>query len=527
MTKKPKVVVVSLLLIPLVLVGIIGFNTWFAEPYDASPAAVMSPGNGEPLKEFEIVAQNASWKMSSKYELKNAMTYNGTVPGTEIRVTEGDRLRVKLVNKLDEPVSIHWHGVPLTNEMDGIPGVTQNAVTPGNAFTYDFVVKVPGTYWYHSHQNGVNQVDKGLYGAIIIEPKQPEVKTERDYALILDESIPPTNDGGGMAGMDMSGSKDSGQGGMGGMDMSGSKSSGQGGMEMSNMSEEQMMAMYSLYTINGKLAPETQTLAVKKGEKVRLRLINAGYMTHKIHLHGASFQVVATDGQPINQPALLTDTLVPVGAGERYDLVFTADGNGALYLESHDDNKEAAMGMKTAFAYEDGSNPVDLMNTMEEQTSLPMLDLASYGQQAPSALSLATAYDKRYDMKLGVDGMKFTINGKAFPDTEPYMVKKGDKVYMKITNPTKYVHPMHLHGHFYQVLSKNGKPVEGSPIMKDTLNVLPGEEYEIAFVADNPGNWMFHCHDLHHASAGMMTEVKYEGYQPLFTPDPNVKNQPE
>jgi len=122
----------------------------------------------------------------------------------------------------------------------------------------------------------------------------------------------------------------------------------------------------------------------------------------------------------------------------------------------------------------------------------------------------------------------FTINGKAFPDTPPLDVKEGDLVKVKLVNKSpEDIHPMHLHGHFFQVLSKNGKPVSGSPLIKDTLNILPGEEYVVAFKADNPGHWMFHCHDLGHASKGMVTEVKYDGFKPDFTVDPTVNNKPE
>ncbi|MFO6739266.1 multicopper oxidase domain-containing protein, partial [Bacillus cereus] len=124
--------------------------------------------------------------------------------------------------------------------------------------------------------------------------------------------------------------------------------------------------------------------------------------------------------------------------------------------------------------------------------------------------------------------MVYTINGKVFPDIDPIQVKKGDLVKVRLVNRSKMDdHPMHLHGHFFQVLSKDGKPIEGSPIVKDTLNLKPGEEYEVAFVADNPGDWMFHCHDLHHASAGMVTEVKYTDYKSDYVPNRNIPNKPE
>ncbi|MDE8565568.1 multicopper oxidase domain-containing protein, partial [Anoxybacillus rupiensis] len=142
-------------------------------------------------------------------------------------------------------------------------------------------------------------------------------------------------------------------------------------------------------------------------------------------------------------------------------------------------------------------------------------------------------YDVEYTMDLGTamgkDGMVYTINGKTYPETAPVNVKKGDLVKVKLVNNSpKDLHPMHLHGHFFQVLSKNGKPITGSPLIKDTLNLKPGEEYVVAFKADNPGNWMFHCHDLHHASAGMVTEVKYKDYKSDYIPNSNdTTNKPE
>lgn len=124
--------------------------------------------------------------------------------------------------------------------------------------------------------------------------------------------------------------------------------------------------------------------------------------------------------------------------------------------------------------------------------------------------------------------MVYTINDKVFPDTDKIKVAKGDKVMVTFVNqsPTDD-HPMHLHGHFFQVLSRDGQPLQGSPVIKDTLNVKPGEQYVIAFEADNPGDWMFHCHDLHHASAGMVTDVTYKDYKSTYVPDPNVDNKPE
>lgn len=505
------------------------------------PATVNQANSEQTVKDFTITAKNVKWEIKPGLTI-DAMAYDGTVPGTTIRVTEGDHVRVKLINQLNEPTTIHWHGITLDNPNDGIPGVTQNAVKPNESFTYEFIAKTPGTYMYHSHQNSVNQIDKGLSGILIVDPKQPAVKYDRDYALMLDEWITGDNN---MAGMNMGGQSNSGLG-MAGMNMSGQSNGGNSmpGMNMGGQSnggnnaptmnmEEQMMAMYNTFTINGKSDTAIKPLEVKKGERVKVRLINIGNQTHKMHLHGASFKVTDTDGQTINEPQELKDVLVAVGAGERYDLEFVATGDPIL-LESHDD-RPAAPQMKVTFTSEsDMTTQKDTAKDMKmNEANLPVLNIAEYGKPKTALFGADTKFDKNFTMDLGAniatDGqVTYSINGKSFPNTDPYLVKEGDKVKIHIVNKSgNFIHPMHLHGHFFQVLSKNGKPVTGSPIIKDTINVLPNEEYEIAFVADNPGDWMFHCHDLHHAEAGMVTAVKYEGYKPNFTVDPTAGNKPE
>jgi len=160
------------------------------------------------------------------------------------------------------------------------------------------------------------------------------------------------------------------------------------------------------------------------------------------------------------------------------------------------------------------------------------VDMSCYGQASKANFTLDQKHTLDYTMNLNTE-MKngeivYTVNGKTFPETEPIKVKKRDTVKVRLINISKTDdHPMHLHGHFFQVLSKNGKPLEGSPIIKDTLNLKQGEEYVIAFEADNEGNWKFHCHDLYHALAGMMTELNYSDYNTDFVPDPNAGNKPE
>lgn len=478
-------------------------------------------------KEYTITAQASNLEVSEGKSLP-VWTFNNFVPGPEIRVKVGDTVKIHLKNELEEPVSIHWHGYPVPNQMDGIPGVTQDAVVPGKSFTYEFKADIPGTYWYHSHQDSVNQLDKGLYGALIVE--DPKDSYDRDYTLVLDEWIgsgsmeSKTNsskqaDHGEMADMDHSK-----------MDMGDMSGMDHGQMDMGNMAgmEGHDMSMYDLYTINGKTGDAINKLVVKEGEKVRIRLINAGYLVHTMHLHGHEFKVVASDGQPINSPAVITDQGIAIAPGERYDIEFTANNPGSWLLEEHG-SEDRMKNMRAVIQYEGSSVQTDVSNASEK---LPDFDLMKYGKQAETNFSLNQSFDQDVLLNLNTemqDGeMVYTINGKVFPDTDSIKVDKGEKVKVTFVNQSKTEdHPMHLHGHFFQVLSKDGQPLDGAPVIKDTLNVKPGEEYVVAFEADNPGDWMFHCHDLHHASAGMVTDVKYNGYQSSYIPDPSVGNKPE
>jgi FtsP/CotA-like multicopper oxidase with cupredoxin domain len=455
--------------------------------------------------EFTIVAKEAKHSLTKEVSV-NAWTFNGSVPGSQIRVKQGEEVKITLKNELPKPVTIHWHGITVKNEMDGIPGITQNAVQPGESFTYTFTPEDPGTYMYHTHQNGVKQMDKGLAGSFIVEPKKTE-ELDRDYTLVLDEW------------------------------MSNSESSMMEDMEGMSMDEEESeenaemghsMDAYDIFTMNGKSGEAIKPLTVTEGDKVRVRLVNVGFMSHKIHLHGHDFKVVAVDGQKINNPGEIKDELISIAPGERYDIEFTADNPGDWYLECHGD-MEGTKGMKTQIKYENATKNEDKSNPTE---TLPIFDYTTYGEKSKSNFTLDQKFDMKYTMDLNTamqdHEMVYTINNKTFPNTEDIQVNKGDLVKVTLKNNSESDdHPMHLHGHFFQILSKNGKPIKGSPIIKDTVNLKPGDEYVIAFEADNPGDWLFHCHDLHHASAGMMNMVKYNGFEPDFEVDPDANNQPE
>lgn len=256
-------------------------------------------------KEFKLVAKETKWELLPGVEI-NAWAYNGRIPGPEIRVKEGDRVKIILQNQLNVPTTIHWHGLIVPTRMDGVPGVSMAEVKPGESFTYEFIAKPSGTFWYHPHFDSLNQISKGLYGAFIVEPKVSDAKVDRDYVLIMSEWTIP------------------------------SKKESQGAHSMEKM-EVGMVGMKeaNYFTINGKSAPAIPPLKVKKGERIRIRFINAGNQVHPMHLHGHAFKIISTDGYPLFNKGQWKDTL-PVNAGERFDVIFKADNPGTWALHCHD-----------------------------------------------------------------------------------------------------------------------------------------------------------------------------------------------
>jgi len=447
-------------------------------------------------------------------------TFNGTVPGPEIRVRQGTHLIVTLVNHLPVATSIHWHGVIAPNPNDGVSGVTQNAVLPGKSYTYSFTANDSGTYWYHSHQHSAEQVDKGLYGALVVLPSHPSTQPAIDRTLMLDE-WPVGNAPTGSPGM----------GGMQGMgDMGGTTPGLPAGAKP--YLADPGMSTYRTFTINGRSYPGTAPIQAAPRTLVRVRLVNVGYLTHFLHLHGAAYRLVATDGSAINQPGLLMD-LLPISPGQRMDIEFRMP-TGSWSLHDHNglpgaDELRVIVGQSTRPAAAD---------QQADRATPPLLDLARYGQPAKAPYSLKSRFDRVFRLVLdqamgGMSGMSgmdmnaYSINGQLFPHTRPLVVRTGQRVEITFVNKSKAAHPMHIHGHQFQVLTLNGQPVTGSPIYQDTVTVLPGRITTVAFTANNPGLWMLHCHELHHASAGMDTMLEYQGYPHRFSLGGPSGNNPE
>jgi FtsP/CotA-like multicopper oxidase with cupredoxin domain len=273
-------------------------------PSQGVPDATVEAG-GQPLdytmdgdtKVFELTARPVRWKILPTITV-TAWSYNGMVPGPLLRITEGDKVRIILHNRLPVPTTIHWHGLVLPNSMDGVPDMTQPAVQPGQDFTYEFQVQQNGTYWYHSHFHSDVQLPVGLYGPLIIDPKTPVgPKPDVDQVIMLSEWR--WLEGETYAAMPMA------------------------GMEP------------NYFTINGKAFPSVPEITIKQGQRLRLRFIAAGQFAHPMHLHGPAFQIVATDGHAVPEAAQLPKDTVLVGPGERYDVDWVATTPGMWMLHCH------------------------------------------------------------------------------------------------------------------------------------------------------------------------------------------------
>jgi FtsP/CotA-like multicopper oxidase with cupredoxin domain len=420
--------------------------------------------------------------------------YNGAVPGPEIRVREGETVRVIVHNELDQPTTIHWHGVPVPNRMDGVPDVTQEPVAAGASFTYEFPARPAGTYIYHSHFG--YQLDQGLHGALIVEPRQSPGH-DREFVLAMEDWA--TLDGGGPA-ASRAGRVD--RRGIGGM-MGGMMRNRMGGMmgRSSRDGEPLRQPDYDVYAVNGQAGSAASPLKVRRGDKVRLRLLNPSSGTvFLLRLAGHTLTVTHADGRPVEP---VNCDVLQIGMGERYDVEFVADNPGVWHLLGRPiDSRRRAEPLRT-IVYEGVASRTPSSESSKELRALNYEHLVALPEE--DVPSVGGRVDRTFRMRLsgGMMGSAlWTINRRRYPETEDLRIDRGERVRLEYSNMSMMPHPMHLHGQFFE-LAVPGRP------RKDTV-LVPAHmgRMTVEFVADNPGAWFHHCHNLYHHMAGMANVVR-------------------
>lgn len=454
----------------------------------------------------------------------HTLAYNNAVPGPMIRANVGDEIAVTVDNGLDHPTSMHWHGLAVRNDMDGAAPATPN-VDPGASFTYRFSSPYPGTYWAHPHA-GLD-TDFGMYVPVIIDDPAEPGRYDAEWIVMLDDwtsgvgsspdeifkGLTAMGKGGqgstsGMPGMPGMGGMGQmpGMGGMGQMPGMGGMGSmpgtpGVGGAATSSLlGGDGGDVTYPYYLVNGRIPAAATTFRATPGQRIRIRIINAAADTaFRVALAGHRMTVTHTDGFPVVPTDV--DALL-LGMGERYDVIVTA-GDGVFPLVASAEGKNgvarALLSTATGSAPDAAFRPPELtrlVGTVDTFTATPQVQLPTNADLALQARLSGTM--ARYD---------WAINGRPYDQTVPLIIEQGRHATLTFANQTMMWHPMHLHGHTFQVIKADGSP---GP-RKDTVIVKPMQTVAVRLVADNPGIWMLHCHNGYHMGAGMMTTLNYTG----------------
>ncbi|WP_325096646.1 multicopper oxidase family protein [Mycolicibacterium vinylchloridicum] len=428
----------------------------------------------------------------------HTLAYNDQVPGPLIRANVGDDIAITVDNGLDHASSVHWHGIALRNDMDGAAPATPD-IASGSSFTYRFSSPYPGTYWAHPH-TGLD-TDYGLYVPVIIDDPTEPARYDAEWIVMLDDwtsgvGTSPEQIFQGLRSMGGMGHMP-GMGGMGAMP----GTPGVGGVGPSDLlGGDAGDVTYPYYLINGRIPSAETSFSAKPGQRIRIRIINAAADTaFLVALAGHRMTVTHTDGFPV----VPTDVdAVLLGMGERYDVIVTA-GDGVFPLVASAEGKSAVaralLSTGAGTAPDSAFRPKELTGRVG---TVDMFTAATEVQQRPdSDLSLSAR------LTGSMMHYNWMINGRRYDQTVPLTVRQGQRATLTFANDTMMWHPMHLHGHTFQVIKADGSL---GP-RKDTVIVKPMQSVAVKFVADNPGIWMLHCHNGYHMDAGMMTLLNYVG----------------
>ena len=415
----------------------------------------------------------------AEYPATEIWGYDGAAPGPEIRLGQGERLRRRLVNALDQPSTIHWHGIRIDNAMDGVPELTQEAVAPGDSFDYDFVLPDAGTYWYHAHNQSPEQVGRGLYGPLIVEESAPP-ELDAEHVLILDDW---RLDDQAQIDPDFASGHDLSHGG-----------------RMGNF-----IATNAQFDL---------ALPVQQNQRLRLRLINAANARiFPLGLKGLEGWIMAYDGMPLPAPVPVTSEMV-LAPAQRIDLIVdvtAAEGDEAYLVRFDRDAAVAQVSFPVTGRGALGRRPAPGALPPNPVTALGDLDAARRVEMrieggAMGGVSSATLDGEKVSFRQMIAQNQFwAMAGSAgMPENPLVAASLGETVRINMINDTMFPHAMHLHGMHFRDIGPDG----ALGPLRDTFLLQGRETREIAFVADNPGEWLFHCHMLGHAATGMMQRVR-------------------
>ncbi|MGQ0546714.1 MAG: multicopper oxidase family protein [Betaproteobacteria bacterium] len=394
--------------------------------------------------------------------------YGGTVPGPELRFRQGERLRVEVENALATGTTVHFHGIRLPNAMDGVPRLTQPPIAAhGGRFVYEFDLPDAGTYWYHPHLGSPEQVGRGLYGALVVEEREPPA-VERDLVWVLS-------------------------------DWRLDREARIAGDFMSFMDASHAGRIGNTVTVNGAIR---ESFAVRAGERLRLRLINASSARiYGLRFEGHAPWVIALDGHPVEPRRA---ERVVLGPAMRADLILDCPGAPGSRHRVIDDfyQRRAYRLLDLQYTNEDAlrSSFAPVPRLAPNPVAVPDLSRAERHRIVFGGGMMGAMPSQREHR-----GMFWTVNGDVMPDNGHHhapmlTLARGKSYVLELVNDTSWHHPIHLHGHVFRVLQNHS--------WGDTVLIDPDSRAEIAFVADNPGDWMFHCHVLEHQASGMMAVVR-------------------
>jgi len=518
-----------------------------------------APAFGKVVR-YELTATKGTANLSGKADVDWALMINGGIPAPTLEFVEGDDAEITVHNKLTEEVSIHWHGILLPPEMDGVAYVNTPPIVAGTSFTFRFKIRQHGTYWYHSHTK--LQEQKGIFGALVIHPRVKTFAYDKDVVVLLSDWSDENADDV-MKNLRKDGDyylykKNSLRSWFGAARAGAlgtyldNEWTRMGGMDLSDVG-------YDAFLINGKR--NSQIYSGKPGEKVRLRIINAAASSYfHLAMGQEPMRVVAADGIGI-EPVLAKEILI--GMAETYDVIFEIpqDKNTEFRATAQDGSGFASgwIGSGERIAAPQKAIP-DLYGAMDHSkmnhgpaqhggasTSEPdhsKMDHSKMNHAQPPVAAGApfesltvdnlrsaasTAFPKgarTYDLKLVLGGdmerYVWHINGKALHEDRTIEIDQGDVARLTFVNDTMMHHPMHLHGHFFRVINDSG---DFSPL-KHTVDVSPHGTRTIEFLANEPGQWMLHCHNLYHMKTGMGRVIKYKSFTPTPAMGEHEKHDP-